>query len=294
MTWQGYGGRHGFDSELQLVTYYRQYGTAGWGQAWFWSLQRLKGWERLASGWNYGRRMQVRELSVGRDGITAQVQQSWSDVYQAQIRFRPLPDAVWDRVADMLAAEARYAVQLLEGDLPLEVLSVLAAAGASLFPAAPDEIEAACSCPDGKVPCKHIVQVCHHVWTRIGADPLLLLALRGRTTGELLAALRARRAPEPGAADVPVPAQDHAQEPDEDGLLGSSPEAFWRAGTGLAELELSFRPPAEDALPVKQLGHVPYGYNRREFTKLMERAYQAISAHALRLALGGEEMRDKG
>ena len=296
MTWQGgSGGRGGFETELQVVAYFRRFGTPGWSEAWYSWLQRLKGWGRLSNAWSYGRRIPLLTVSAGAEGIAGRVQsQAWGDVHEVQVGFRPLPGAVWERVARGLAAEARYTVQLLERDLPLELLAMLASAGASLFPATESDIAAQCSCPDPVTPCKHVVQVVYHARTQISADPSLLLAFRGRTREELLAMLRALRAP--GSAGEPEPLGDGSAEAAPDGppLLAGPADAFWRAGPGLAELDLSFRPPADDALPVKQIGHVPYGYNKREFTKLMERTYQAMSAHALRLAMGSEAAGEVG
>ena len=71
-------------------------------------------------------------------------------------------------------------------------------------------------------------------------------------------------------------------------LLSGSPDAFWAAPDGVPELALAFALPAVDALPVKRLGTPAFWQSRRNFADLMEQAYQAISAQALRLAVGDE------
>lgn len=278
MSWRDYGGT-GWPAGY--------YGYGSWGERWWWALQRLGAWKRVSAAWNYGRRVQVLTLDVGSDGVTATVQGNDWDIHQVRLRCTPFPAAVWEEVIRALAAEARHAVSLLAGQIPDGIEQALAATGPSLLPASADEIAAACSCPDPVVPCKHMVAVCYQLYRRITAEPLLLLALRGRTAEEVVAALRTRR--RQGPAETDIAGADDAPHPlGEDSLLGAGPEGFWRIAPGLEDLPLSFRPPPEDALPVKQVGAVPYGYTRKEFMTVMERAYQAISAHALRLTMGEE------
>ena len=53
---------------------------------------------------------------------------------------------------------------------------------------------AQCSCPDWADPCKHAAAVVYLMADVLDADPFALLLLRGRDRGEVLAALRRRRA----------------------------------------------------------------------------------------------------
>lgn len=279
MAWQGYGGRQSYGPS--------HYGYGTWGSRWYWAFQNLRRWKRVTGGWSYGRRIQVTKLEVDRTAVTATVQGADWSTHAVRIRFRPFPDEVWQTVVRAVAAEARHGVSLLAGQIPDGLEEALAATGPSLLPASDDEIAAECSCDDPMVPCKHMVAVCYALYQRITLEPVLLLALRGRTAEDIAAELRAMRAGDTASPDA---AAEPPAEPE--GALSlpvDGPEAFWRAGPGIDAVSFSFRPPAEDALPVKHLGAVPYGLNRKEFTAIMERAYQAISAHALRLALGERE-----
>src|SRR5258708_30312433 len=81
---------------------------------------------------------------------------------------------------------------MLDGELPPEVAADVAAAGLDLLPAA-GEVGPRCTCPEDADPCKHWAAVCYLVADALDADPFAVLLLRGRTRGEVLAGLRARR-----------------------------------------------------------------------------------------------------
>ena len=242
----------------------------------------VRGWDqsnRMGRWWNQTRRLQVLGLTVEPGRVVARVQEGWNETREVEVRLKVLSDEKWEQIADQLAAQAAHGARLLGGALPEELPEMFAAAGAPLFPTTEDDLEVTCSCPDPFAPCKHAAAVLTRLGQGIDMDPFLLLALRGRTKEQLLAALRARRVPAStptaDAAEDEYPPQDPA------GVLAADPAAFWRAGPGLEDLRLSFVPPASDALPVKQLGPPPFWYDRRSFTTLMERAYRAVAVHAL-------------
>jgi hypothetical protein len=107
---------------------------------------------------------------------------------------RTFDDAEWSRVFDAFAGEIGHTAALLDGELPPDIARDVAAAGLDLLPG-PGEIQPRCSCPDWADPCKHAAAVCYLVADELDRDPFGLLTLRGRRRDEVLAALRARRAP---------------------------------------------------------------------------------------------------
>src|SRR5258708_14947525 len=98
----------------------------------------------------------------------------------------------WDRVLEAISAQLGQAAAMVDGELPPEVAADVAAAGLDLLPAA-GEVGPRCTCPDDADPCKHSAAVCYLVADALDADPFAVLLLRGRTRGEVLAGLRARR-----------------------------------------------------------------------------------------------------
>ena len=160
--------------------------------------------------------------------------------------------------------------------------------GTSLFPAAENDLQTDCSCPDWANPCKHTAAVHYLLGERFDADPFLIFVLRGRTREAIVEALRARRAGGSAAAGE-TPEEPPAEAPeDTTPPLAESLGAYWSSAADLADLAATFDAPPLDALPVKRLGPAPFWQGPDDFEALMEDAYQAIGAHAYHLAMGDE------
>jgi uncharacterized Zn finger protein len=285
-----------------------RFGATWWAGRWLAALERLVDGGRLSRGRSYARSGQVTRLDVGPRGVDARVQGSRPAPYRVTMRFRALPEAEWDAVADAMAAQALYAARLLSGEMPEQIEEAFRAAGVTLFPADEGDLETDCTCPDWANPCKHVAAVFYLLGERFDADPFLMFELRGRTREQIGEALRTRRAggpraPEAGAAGAAPPeppetgAAGAAEEPvpllpDADagagGPAGPPPaEAFWTAPADPDALAVTFRPPQVDALPVKLLGAPPFWQEWPEFAGAAERAYRAIGERAERLANEG-------
>lgn len=142
---------------------------------------------------------QVTKLDIGRGGVDARVQGSRPQPYRVSIRFRRLPDDAWDAVAEVMAGQALFAARLLAGEMPEQIEEAFRDAGFTLFPEKEADLATDCTCPDWANPCKHVAAVFYLLGERFDADPFLIFELRGRTQGEIIAALRALRARRAGA-----------------------------------------------------------------------------------------------
>lgn len=273
---------------IKAQTQRGQFGKTWWAGRWIAALERLVDPGRLARGRSYARSGQVLTLDVGPDGVAAKVQGSQPTPYQVSIRFQPLSDAAWEQVADAMAAEALYAAKLLSGEMPAAIEEVFTAAGTSLFPSAQNDLQTDCSCPDWANPCKHVAAVHYLLGERFETDPFLIFVLRGRTQQQIAEALRARRAG--GHAPVGTPDEAPLLEAAEETVpaLAESLASYWSSPAGPADLHVAFDPPVLDALPVKRLGPPPFWPDASAFESQMDELYQAIGAHAYRLALGDE------
>src|SRR3984957_19606236 len=149
---------------------------------------------RLQRGKNYARRGQVIEFSLGAGKVAARVQGSRPQPYRVTITVAPLTTAQWREVESRLAAQALFRARLLAGEMPAEIEQVFADAGTPLFPASGRDLTMDCNCPDWGVPCKHLAAVCYVLAEAFDDDPFAMLAWRGRTRAELLAALRGKGA----------------------------------------------------------------------------------------------------
>src|SRR5260370_32729502 len=92
-----------------------------------------------------------------------------------------------------------------------------------------------CSCPDWEVPCKHLAAVCYVLAEAFDDDPFGMLAWRGKSREDLLAALR-RLTGRVHAADGSRPVIEVADRP-----LAESIGGFWSAP--LVPARLPVRPP---------------------------------------------------
>jgi uncharacterized Zn finger protein len=149
---------------------------------------------RLQRGKNYARRGQVIEFSLGAGKVAARVQGSRPQPYRVTITVAPLTAPQWHEVESRLAAQALFRARLLAGEMPAEIEQVFADAGTPLFPASARDLTMDCNCPDWGVPCKHLAAVCYVLAEAFDDDPFAMLAWRGRTRAELLAALRGKGA----------------------------------------------------------------------------------------------------
>jgi uncharacterized Zn finger protein len=169
-------------------------GHTWWGRAWVDALEQRAQLDpnRLPRGKDYARTGAVGELALAPGEARAQVQGRKRLPYDIRIRVRRFTDDEWGRVLDLISAQLGRAAAMLDGDLPPDIADDVAAAGLGLLPGA-GEIGPRCSCPDDADPCKHAAAVCYLVADALDADPFVVLLLRGRTRGEVLAGLRLRR-----------------------------------------------------------------------------------------------------
>jgi uncharacterized Zn finger protein len=276
--WERHGPRlpsHG----IRAHTRRGAFGTTWWAGRWIAALERLVNPGRLERGRTYARAGQVISLDVSPTGVTARVQGSRPTPYDVWIRFRPLSDAEWERVIDLMASEALYAARLLSGEMPEQIEEVFAAAGTSLLPADKDDMQTHCSCPDTANPCKHIAAVHYLLGERFDQDPFLMFLLRGRGKDEIVAALRARRSG-PETSDSLVADVEELDPPD--------PVGFWATPVDAQEVALQFALPESDALVVRRLGVAPFVRDQKALVKVMESMYRRISDYALQLAIADE------
>ncbi len=159
---------------------------------------------RLQRGRRYARAGQVVELNLGPGSVTATVQGSRPRPYRVRISVAAFDKGQWALLEQSLADKARYAAQLLAGEMPQDIEQVFADCGLPLFPARGRDLSMDCSCPDWEVPCKHLAAVCYLLAESFDDDPFRILAWRGRERADLLANLRALRTDGSVAADGPV------------------------------------------------------------------------------------------
>ena len=171
-----------------------------WGQAWCKNLEAFSDFaSRLPRGRSYVRNGLVIHVQVGAGKVEALV--SGSELYEVEVKVKPLPVARWHTLVEACAGQVSSVVELLGGRLSGPVMEVLCRPGQGLF-ATPSERSFSCTCPDYARMCKHVVAVLYGVGARLDTAPELLFTLRRVEGAELVTRAAeglAREAPASGA-----------------------------------------------------------------------------------------------
>ncbi len=242
-----------------------EYGETWWGSHWVDALEEAgESWaERLPRGDEDVRRGRVGNLAVETGRIAANVRGESSRGHGVEIRVEPFDDDTWAAIVERLVEELRFTARLVAGELPRDVEQVVEATGVSLFPDA-DELDASCPCDDDVVPCRHVAAV-HFAFTgELDRDPFLLLRVRGRDRGSLLAELRARRS---GSTATEREEQEADLEP-----IG--PDGFYDADHDLEAITLHPAKTDEPWALIDRLGPPPGVKDPEPLVHLIERAVE--------------------
>lgn len=141
-----------------------------------------------------------------RPGRLAAAVEEGRALHSAAVAVEELPQRRWDRFAAAAARRSGDRAALEEGELPRGPTE------AADLPPALGEMDFDCDCPEGAHPCRHAAALAYQAAWLLEEDPFVLVLLRGRTRGELLASLpdpereKAAPKPRPFAGTAPLPA----------------------------------------------------------------------------------------
>ena len=171
--------------EIQPVTIEgRTIARSFWGKAWCDHLDSFGDYSnRLPRGRSYVRNGSVCHLDIGKGKVEAIV--SGSMLYTVTMEIQTLPTSQWAGVKKRCAGGIGSLLELLQGKLSHEIMSVVTDRANGLFPG-PREIQYQCNCPDYAGMCKHIAAVVYGIGARLDERPELLFVLRGVDHGELI------------------------------------------------------------------------------------------------------------
>ena len=157
-----------------------------WGEGWCTHLEQFSDFEnRLPRGRTYVRNGSVCHLAIGKGKIEAIV--SGSELYNIEISIKALAAKQWKHVRSQCAGQIGSMLELLQGQLSQQVMTVVTNRNNGLFPT-PNEIDFSCDCPDWADMCKHVAAVLYGIGARLDRQPELLFLLRGVDHQDLIAA----------------------------------------------------------------------------------------------------------
>jgi uncharacterized Zn finger protein len=262
----------------------REMGTTWWGQRWIKSLEQFSRdyLSRLGRGRTYARTGRVHDLTIGPGLVTAVV--TGSEEYDVTLRMDAFTTAEWNMAIKIMAQEARYAAELLAGQMPADIDAVFRRCKRSLFPSKSHDLETDCSCPDWASPCKHVAAMHYVLGEAFDRDPFLLFELRGRTRDQVLAALSRLRtgSTEPSSAEKKAPESVAS-------AVEVSPGSWSKyevAPVPIPVLKFNFEPPQTPAAILRSLTPPRPWTLEQEPADFLADLYAAASERARQMALG--------
>ncbi len=163
------------------------FAKTSWGKQWIQSNLQIGRPFRMQRGIEYVKdERRIENLSISTGQIFATVQGTAPTPYRVKINFEPILEEGWKIILKELAKKTINLIELLEGFLPEDIVTIFDENGYSLFPNASKGFKATCSCPDTAIPCKHIAAVILYLARVLDYNPFLLLELRGKSKSEIL------------------------------------------------------------------------------------------------------------
>jgi len=163
------------------------FAKTSWGKQWIQSNLQIGRPFRMQRGIEYVKdERRIENLSISTGQIFATVQGTAPTPYRVKINFEPILEEGWKIILKELAKKTINLIELLEGFLPEDIITIFDENGYSLFPNASKGLNATCSCPDTAIPCKHIAAVILYLARVLDYNPFLLIELRGKSKSEIL------------------------------------------------------------------------------------------------------------
>jgi len=163
------------------------FAQTSWGKQWIQSNLKIGRPFRMQRGIEYVKdERRIDNLSINPGQIFATVQGTAPTPYRVKINFETIPKEGWKSILTNLKNKTINLIELLEGFLPEDLITIFNNTEYSLFPDASKGLNATCSCPDKAIPCKHIAAVILYLARVIDYNPFLLLELKGKTKSEIL------------------------------------------------------------------------------------------------------------
>ncbi len=156
------------------------FAKTSWGKQWIQSNLKIGRPFRMQRGIEYVKdERRIDNMSINPGQIFATVQGTAPTPYRVKINFETITEEGWQVILEKLTTKTINLVDLLDGLLPEDIVSIFSENHYSLFPDAEKGLDATCSCPDTAIPCKHIAAVILYIARVLDYNPFLLLEMRG-------------------------------------------------------------------------------------------------------------------
>lgn len=144
-------------------------------------------------------RKAVRDLKIRAGLLSAEVASDSGETHSVKVRMDPIDGPTWVAVVEAISDEAALAADLIRGRMSERLAEAFEEAGHDLFPFDLRDVSSYCSCREDAKVCTGAVATHIHFAEVIQADPMKLLAFRGRDKSWLEDEVRERRGGAPQA-----------------------------------------------------------------------------------------------
>ncbi|AQG81775.1 DEAD/DEAH box helicase [Spirosoma montaniterrae] len=248
------------------------YGKTWWGQQWLNALSQIDEANRLPRGKTYANKGAVQNLKIENNQISASVRGTAPRPYRVKLTVPLFTKQERDWLLTEVQENPAILAQLLNRQLPEELVQFAQKRGIRLFPHSFDDLGMGCSCPDFAIPCKHLAAVVYVIANEIDRNPFLVFLLKGL---DILDELKSQQADvlsggmetvlllrELGTDDLP---DDEDWTPDDDAR---------------AQLDFATIPPLADQL--LHLLQPETTFTKSDFMKSLSRAYKLFGSADVR------------
>ena len=157
-----------------------------WGRAWCRAVESWQDYEsRLPAGRSLLKNGAVIDLKLSRSLAEARV--AADQLYRVRIVFNDAEPEQTDRLRQRCAGKLTSLVDLIEGRLSEEVISLICDPDSGLFPRY-GELRTICNCIDDAVLCRHAAAALYAIAPRLDEKPELFFTLRGIDPADFFAA----------------------------------------------------------------------------------------------------------
>ncbi|MCP4442027.1 MAG: DEAD/DEAH box helicase [Aureispira sp.] len=155
------------------------YGKTWWGKQWLDAFYELEQNNRVSKGLVLASKNAVYNFKINKEGLIQSKIKENTRSYQQVLQALPLKTRGTEFFLNTLSQSPELLAQLLNKQLPTELLALGQKKNIHLLPKSWKDINLACSCSDLVVPCKHIAALIHTIAHKIDQNPFLLFQIRG-------------------------------------------------------------------------------------------------------------------
>ncbi len=263
------------------------YAKTPWGKEWIISNLEIGRPFRMQRGIEYAKdEERIDNFSISAGQVFATVQGTGPTPYRVKINFELIPKVGWEKIVKTLSTRLPSIIELLEGFLPQNIITIFENNGYSLFPDASKEMDSTCSCPDKAVPCKHIAAIILYLARVLDYNPFLLLELRGKSKEEILDDLSLSQPNESKNESEKVSAVNHIEFKFNVPKIHIQELSENNSGTDEYIIGFDIRKPGKIIETLENLG-IPQNIENKAFEIVLRAVYREITSkiHDLSLEL---------